>query len=88
MFVSTPISSTACNKSRSTLLKALANFYSNLEHADAIFLFANPCQYNANASPRTCDSTGTTSTELQQDWSHAQNDVLGYFVWLYVMPAP
>jgi hypothetical protein len=27
---------------------------------------------------------GSTCTELAQDWSHAQNDALGYFVWLYV----
>ena len=26
---------------------------------------------------------GDTCTELEQDWSHAQNDALGYFVWLY-----
>jgi phosphorylase kinase alpha/beta subunit len=26
---------------------------------------------------------GDTLAELAQDWSHAQNDALGYFVWLY-----
>ena len=26
---------------------------------------------------------GDDGTELQEDWSHAQNNALGYFVWLY-----
>jgi GH15 family glucan-1,4-alpha-glucosidase len=63
--------------------KALATFYQTQRpRIQAIIRDPSVKQTAMNRPHVRFD--GDTCQDLPQDWSHAQNDALGYFVWLYV----
>jgi GH15 family glucan-1,4-alpha-glucosidase len=63
--------------------KALATFYQTQRpRIQAIIRDPSVKQTAMNRPHVRYD--GDTCQDLPQDWSHAQNDALGYFVWLYV----
>jgi len=62
---------------------ALANFY-RTQHARIEAIVRDPARKQVAMNRPHVRFNGDDGTELQQDWSHAQNDALGYFVWLYV----
>ncbi len=62
--------------------KALAKFY-RTQHARIEAIVRDPARKQDAMHRPHVRFNGDDGTELQQDWSHAQNDALGYFVWLY-----
>ena len=62
--------------------KALANFY-RTQHRRIEAIVRDPARKQHAMHRPHVHTNGDDGTELQQDWSHAQNNALGYFVWLY-----
>jgi phosphorylase kinase alpha/beta subunit len=63
--------------------KALASFYQN-QRARIQAIIRDPTVKETPMNRPHVRFDGDTLQELPQDWSQAQNDALGYFVWLYV----
>jgi GH15 family glucan-1,4-alpha-glucosidase len=63
--------------------KALATFYQTQRARIQAIIRDPTIKQNPMHRPHV-RFDGDTCQELPQDWSHAQNDALGYFVWLYV----
>ncbi len=63
--------------------KALATFYQTQRVRMQAIIRDPPIKQTAMNRPHV-RFDGDTLQELPQDWSQAQNDALGYFVWLYV----
>ncbi len=63
--------------------KALATFYQT-QRARIQAIIRDPTVKQTAMNRPHVRFDGDTCQELPQDWSQAQNDALGYFVWLYV----
>jgi len=63
--------------------KALATFYQTQRPRIQAIIRDPTVKQTAMNRPHV-RFDGDTCQALPQDWSHAQNDALGYFVWLYV----
>jgi phosphorylase kinase alpha/beta subunit len=62
--------------------QALCKFFATQRHRIERIIADPSLKKNAMARPHI-RFNGDTLTELPQKWAHAQNDALGYFVWLY-----
>ena len=58
-----------------------AHFERQLERFDAIIEYTDLAADVMNRPHVKFD--GTTLGKIEDSWSHAQNDALGYFLWLY-----
>ncbi len=63
--------------------KALATFYQT-QRAGIQAIIRDPTVKQTAMNRPHVRFDGDSCQELSQDWSHAQNDALGYFIWLYV----